>query len=483
MRAFTRIFSFLLGIVALQLGAAVNATAADPHHPRLDDDGMLVVQGKRTFVLGSYWNPKTAAGLAELRQAGFNLVTSRADRASLDAIADQDLLAWIPLGAKIAPADDGQEQQLESLVQPLLNHPALTVWEAPDEALWNAWYLRNQKLAAQRNFIEKLVHEQEQAGKDVSRVRSLLHQQAQARARADWKAAEALDRRTRELLAAPAQNPDIQLSRAPAAAEELRGRLLRGYRVLHRIDGRPVWMNYAPRNTTADLGRYAEAADIVGCDIYPVPVRDSTGHSDLPNRQLSSVGDYTRRFGRLDGNRPAWMVLQGFGWRDIHQQPRNAPAAAGRRPTPRESRFMLYDAIVCGARGVLFWGVNYAQQPPAFWNELKKVVHEASTLGPVWAARDAKLQATIAFEPTMGSVARPPRVLTKKLESQYYLLVVNEHYEGLGVRLEGLGELEGAAASIVGDSTNCNLPAQHVENGELAVQMPGYSAAIVLIEH
>jgi hypothetical protein len=460
----------------------VTAAAADLPHPRLDDDGMLVVQGKRLFVLGSYWNPKTAAGLAELRQAGFNLVSSGADRASLDAVAGQNLLAWIPLGAKIAPANDGQQRQLESLVQPLLDHPALAVWEVPDEALWNAWYLRQQQLAAERTSIENRVRELEKAGKDASPIRTLMGKEARARARADWMAAEALDREIRKLLGAPGQNPEIQMSRAPTAAEQLRKQLLRGYRVLHQIDGRPVWMNYAPRNTIADLQRYAEAADIVGCDIYPVPFGKSNGHSDLQNQRLSSVGDYTQRFGRLEGNRPAWMVLQGFGWLDIRAETSNTPAEAGRRPTQRESRFMLYDAIVRGARGVLYWGVNYAQEPPTFWNELKSVVHEAATLGDVWAARDADLQVKTTFEPTMGSVDRPPRVLAKKVGARTYLLVVNEHYEGLVVRLEGLGELDGATASIVGDWAGCNLPSQRAENGTLAVQMPGYSVAIVLVE-
>jgi hypothetical protein len=272
------------------------------------------------------------------------------------------------------------------------------------------------------------------------------------------------------------------MSRAAAAAEQLRGRLLRGYRALHRIDGRPVWMNFAPRNTTTDIARFAEAADIVGCDIYPVPARDSTRHSDLPNRQLSAVGDYTQRYLQLVGNRPAWMVLQGFGWRDIHEHQKSAPAEVGRRPTRRESRFMLYDAIVRGARGVLYWGINYAQDPPTFWHELKSVVHEAASLGDVWAARDAELQVKTTFEPTMASVARPPRTLVKKLRARYYFLVVNEHDDGLVVRLEGLDELDGAAASIVGDMADCLLPTPRVDHGTLAVQMPGYSVAIVLVE-
>lgn len=479
---FDRSISLFLAAAALMVGLETSPVAGDMPHPRLDGDGMLIVAGTRRFVLGSYWNPGTTEGLTELREAGFNLVHSGASRASLDAIADQGLLAWIPLGAKIAPANDEEARRLETLVQPLLDHPALAVWEVPDEALWNAWYTRQQRLAKEREALSRMTRELEEAGKDGSQVQRLLREEARARARADWMAAEALDREIRQLLGAPTQNPDIQMSRAATAAEELRGRLLRGYRVLHRIDGRPVWMNYAPRNTLGDIQRYAEAADIVGCDIYPIPFHHSTGHSDLANRRPSSVGDYTDRFLRLDGNRPVWMVLQGFGWRDIQEQSKDAREEAGRRPTRRESRFMVYDAIVRGARGVLYWGINYAQEPPTFWNELKSVVHEVAVLHDVWAARDADLQPEPSFGPTMGSVDRPPRTLGKQLGEKYYVLVVNEHYDGLAVRLGGLIEGNGSAASIVGDQAGCKLEQSHVQNGKLSVQMPGYSAAILLLE-
>jgi hypothetical protein len=482
MRLSNQAIAVLLVIAVFLLSLLASPVVGATPHPSLDDDGMLVVEGKRIFVLGSYWNPQTPTGLAELRQAGFNLVHSGADRASLDAIADQNLLAWIPLGARISPKNTEQELQLETFVRSLLDHPALAVWEVPDEALWNQWYSRDQQLAAARDTLKKVIHEQEKAGNLSSEFKDLFHEEARARARADWVTAEKLDRKIREHLEAPTQNSAIQMSRAPAAAEKLRQQLLRGYHLLHRVDGRPVWMNYAPRNTIKDLEQYAEAADIVGCDIYPVPTRHSTGHSDLANQKLSSVGDYTKRFLQLEGDRPVWMVLQGFGWRDIHEQAEDATDEVGRRPTPQESRFMLYDAIVRGARGVLYWGVNYAQEPPKFWDELKQVVHEAAALGDVWAARDAELQPKVTFGPTMGSVDRPPRALAKQLGDQYYLLVVNEHSSGLAVRLEGLGSLGDKSASLVGDPGGCKIDSHSASEGKLSILMPRYSAVIVLLQ-
>ena len=322
--------SFLLGAICsvyLLVGShSPGGSAAGATRPTLDEDGMLIVDDQRVFVFGCYWNPGTSDGLEQLRKAGFNLVRGGADRAALDEIARHGLMAWVPLGGSvIAPSTEADERKLESLAKPLLDHPALAVWEVPDEALWNVWYRRLQRLAKEREKLRTMCSEQEKAGHDRERVRSLMGRESQLRATADWEAAEAVNRQIRELLSAPAQDADMQLSRAPRAAEELQTRMLRGYRALHQLDGRPIWMNYAPRNTMEDMRRYADAADIVGCDIYPVPVRYSSGHSDLANRQLSCVGDYTDRFQKVGGERPVWMVLQGFGWRDIHKQPDDAP--------------------------------------------------------------------------------------------------------------------------------------------------------------
>jgi hypothetical protein len=417
-----------------------------------------------------------------LRNAGFNLVMARAGRAALDQVARHDLLAWIPLGGNISPASEADDKRLEALVRPLLDHPALAVWEVPDEALWNVWYGRQQRLAEERKKLRAIRDDQEKAGRDTGQVPRLMKEADAARSRADWTVAEALDRQIRKLLGAPPQNPKLQMSAAPQAAESLRKRLLRGYRLLHQLDGRPVWMNYAPRNTLRDLQRYAEAADIVGCDIYPAPVRHPPGHSDLVNRQLTSVADYTDRFRSAGGRRPVWMVLQGFGWRDIQTHAEDAPPEKGRRPTRDESRLMLYSAIVHGSRGVLYWGSQYARDPPDFWDDLRNVVREAAELQHVWAARDAETQPRTVYLPTQGSVDRPPRALAKQLEDQQYILVVNEHYEGLGVRLEGLEQLNGSQASLCGDADGCQLKADQVQKGALVVHMPGLSAAVVVLK-
>jgi hypothetical protein len=407
---------------------------------------------------------------------------SKADRSALDAVARHGLMAWIPLGGNVIVEDEGDEAKLKAVVERVQSHRALAVWEIPDEALWNQWYGRLQQLSRERAKLQEMCRQQEAAGQDCRHVRELMDQESQLRARADWAGAEALDRQIRELLGAEAQQAEMQLSHAPEAAEQLRQQLLRGYRILHQLDGRPVWMNYAPRNTIHDMQQYAQAADIVGCDIYPVPSEDSQGHSDLVNQELSCVGDYTDRFTEVGQGRPVWMVLQGFGWRDIIDHAEDAPKDKGRRPTRRESQFMLYDAIVHGARGVLYWGSNYAQEPPEFWQDLRGVVREAADLQPVWAARDAEEQPTVSYLPTMTSVDRPPLALAKQLDGTVYVLVVNEHYDGLGVRLGGLEHCDGAQATLTGGTGDSSLSEDNVQGGTLVLHMPAFSATVVVLE-
>jgi hypothetical protein len=49
--------------------------------------------------------------------------------------------------------------------------------------------------------------------------------------------------------------------------------------------------------------------------------------------------------------RGVWMVLQGFAWEMLREKQHDANMI--RYPTPAETRFMAYQAIVHGATGLL----------------------------------------------------------------------------------------------------------------------------------
>jgi hypothetical protein len=120
----------------------------------------------------------------------------------------------------------------------------------------------------------------------------------------------------------------------------------------------PVVITQAPLGSVADLVPYRPAFDITGADIYPVAYPPGR-HSDLPNRDISVVGDVTKKMVSAAGGKPIWMTLQ-IAWSGIlpNQQ---RPDLVPRFPTLHEERFMAYQAIIDGARGLVFFGGQLTQ--------------------------------------------------------------------------------------------------------------------------
>ncbi len=72
----------------------------------IDSDRMLVVNGVRTFVIGLYEYPRDDAGLDEVAKAGFNVVRSGRDKASLDCLSAHGLFASTGTGGEIKAGED-----------------------------------------------------------------------------------------------------------------------------------------------------------------------------------------------------------------------------------------------------------------------------------------------------------------------------------------------------------------------------------------
>jgi hypothetical protein len=130
--------------------------------------------------------------------------------------------------------------------------------------------------------------------------------------------------------------------------------MVRAYNRLKELDtDHPVVITQAPLGPVDDLIRYRPALDITGADIYPVGYPPGT-HSDLPNKDISVVGDVTKKMVQAAGTKPVWMTLQ-IAWSGM--LPRQAqPDLVPRFPNLLQERFMAYQAIVNGARGLVFFG-------------------------------------------------------------------------------------------------------------------------------
>ena len=93
-------------------------------------------------------------------------------------------------------------------------------------------------------------------------------------------------------------------------------------------------------------------------DIYPVSYPPGV-HGGATNKAVSVVGDWARVIGTAAGPKPFWMTLQ-IAWTGVVRSQRR-PAVVPRFPTSQQARFMALQAIVNGARGLVFFGGHLTQ--------------------------------------------------------------------------------------------------------------------------
>jgi hypothetical protein len=383
---------------------------------------MLVVDGQRTFVIGLYENPAEDAVLDEVARAGFNLVRASEDLSVLDRLHSRGLFAWINTGGRIELNDNPEERkgQLEDLVTRWGSHPALLVWEVPDEALWNCMLSALQR-----------------PGPLLERVR-IFNDKAAA----------------------------------------LSAGMLAGYKVLKQLDpNHPVWMNHAAGNSVQHLAAFGQAADIIGCDIYPL-MPYPTHPLDISRSTLAFVGLCTARMGVTAPGKPVWMVLQGMSWGDFNGIFTRKPVP-GQRPTFEESRFMAYDAIVRGSRGVLSWGTHYVEKDSPFWKDLMKLARELADRQPLLTAPDAPISPKVdgrvfGFFPLNAKSLMGVQALGKVVDGQVWWIVVNEFPASVSYTLSGLEELEGLAYT---ETTTGRSVA--IKGGVLAGAIPRYGVHVL----
>ncbi|MGD0259814.1 MAG: hypothetical protein ABSD29_08295 [Verrucomicrobiota bacterium] len=170
--------------------------------------------------------------------------------------------------------------------------------------------------------------------------------------------------------------------------------LERAYQVIKELDpDHPLVIIQAPRGTIDSMREYNPVCDITGADIYPVSYPPGQ-HSQFvkTNAQISMVGDYTRRMMEVaEGKKPVWMTLQ-IAWSGVLKEGRTL-----RFPTFPEQRFMTWQAIINGARGLNYFGGGL----PGGWNEedrklgwnwhfwnrvLRPVIEEIGTKSPLYPA-------------------------------------------------------------------------------------------------
>lgn len=191
---------------------------------------------------------------------------------------------------------------------------------------------------------------------------------------------------------------------------------------LHTIDpDHPIAIIQAPRApslpgkkqdrplTVAAVKPYAATCDIHGVDIYPVS-KPPGAHAGGPpvNTDISVVGDMTGIVARATARKAIWTTLQ-IAWSGV------LPPHPLVFPTFPQARFMAYDAIVAGARGLFFFGGHLTQamntqDRKRGWNwtywakvqrplcvELSSAPHTAALTAPLSARRVTSNAADVAL--------------------------------------------------------------------------------------
>ncbi len=435
----------------------------------VDGDGALRVDGERRFVLGMYDIPQDDAFAAELAQAGFNLVRCSNNQESLDRAQQNGLGAWLNLGGHVRVKNNEGADGLKKSIVPVMDHSAMWVWEVPDEDLWNLWYPKTQQVFQRWDQMRETMKKAELPEAERQELEEWYTHFRTYRDSARFEEAEAEERRIRAALELPMDYAPL-LSSWYEEVEPLRAATEQGCRIVRQTDGKhPIWFNHAPRNTIADLRLFGEIADIAGCDIYPV----GHSHSDIVYRNLSATGEYTRRMAAGAPGKAVWMVLQGFSWDDLFKDQKKGEP----RPSFDQTRYMGYDAIVNGARGILYWGTAYIEKDSAFWSDLKRYVRELADLEPFLAARDAGLPLLINLDPTASSVDQQVLTLSRKVGDRYMILLVNENNANLAFTLHGLDELEGRTLKVMNSWEELT-----VENGQIRFGLPHENCAVLLTE-
>jgi hypothetical protein len=172
-------------------------------------------------------------------------------------------------------------------------------------------------------------------------------------------------------------------------------------------DSDHLWVTVQPaRGSGPELGRYSRVTDVHGVNHYPV----SLGN---PNPNLDEVGRWTDILAWATPSRAVWTTL-GICWRWSYDAFGNYTL-----PTRREQRYMVYDAIVNGARALAFYGGQLPQcwdktDAPYRWNwtfwkqVLEPIVREIGAISPLAPAlvNPASTVVLPTSDPTVQAISR-----------------------------------------------------------------------------
>jgi hypothetical protein len=187
------------------------------------------------------------------------------------------------------------------------------------------------------------------------------------------------------------------------------------------------------------LAEWKGLGDVFAVDLYPIP--RSRGYGRLPNKDITQMRDYLAALRTAHGEKPFLLVLQAWAWEPLKD-------GAKGYPTPHESRFMAYQAVIHGAKGLFYYGQLHCTRPnPAaalasaskdpqvqqtefarcqelnrkFWIANRPLFRELNQATVIFLLEDAAASRTLTASPTVPALEGR----TKQQGAHLYHLVVN----------------------------------------------------------
>ncbi|HDS74844.1 MAG TPA: hypothetical protein ENN56_04805 [Firmicutes bacterium] len=334
--------------------------------------------GAPVFPLGMYEFPRDESEWKTWTDAGINLVRC-GNREQLDIAHKYGVSVWVPVPMIVV--DDASERRLIEMIETLVGHPALAVWEVPDEAIWRTICF----------------------GDD--------------RARRLW------------------EEPEDRVVEVVRRRDELVKGLARGAKIIGERDpGRPIWLNEATPSDQDTLARCLPWLDIVGFDFYPVP--------PSIERPMHEWGPLLDKYRRTAPRHELWAVQQAFSWSSL---PRHGAGKPPSYPNTDQVRFAAWQAIAHGATGLLWWGSSHEDRPAPFLADLMETVQELKKVQPFLTAANipsVRISANQRLRPSVLGVSGFVRLIEDADgRKRRMLALVNEDPWGHDVELTGLHDI------------------------------------------
>lgn len=188
------------------------------------------------------------------------------------------------------------------------------------------------------------------------------------------------------------------------------------YDVVRGLDpDHPTW---AVLYQVDQLTEYRHTCDVLGTDPYPVA-----------RKPITMAGEWARKTrGASLGTDAFWQVPQAFAWGSC-REPADAPQ--NRSPTYDEVRCMTYQALIEGAKGLIYYTFHQLQRDPlgfdARWQDMARVGREVRALEPALLSVDRAPE---------GLAVRGARWVAFRDGKRVWVLVTNPEPDPVEMRMD-----------------------------------------------